>query len=202
MEMGKQRHGFKEKQACVCFRLTLEYCLRRLKRCTILTDWLTDWRTRSWTPLFYSSPLISLQSTHRSHSTNLHTHILKAHTLPSSPNIHVHTHFKSTLLSSTIQTQMRREKEGERGGKKREGEQAQIKTAQLCCPLLIFTVIPWALSLSLTDTVIHIRRSHLHGLQCTNDFQYTHTHTRLAKNLVLHSHRHTPLHILFWTQHW
>ena len=78
----------------IFLKLTLEYCLRRLKRCTILTEG----RTHSWKP--YSTPGHSyiLPKYKQPYIVNCtftstHTHTLKVHKLPSSSNIHMHSHF-------------------------------------------------------------------------------------------------------------
>lgn len=80
-----------------------------------------------------------------------------------------------------------------RGVKKREGEQKEIITAQPCCPLLIFTVIPWANLFLSQDTVTQTKYSHHMAVYTQRIFnKYTHTHTQRIWNAdEMRSYVHT-----------
>lgn len=70
---GKTQTWFLRLYKLVCFKLTLEYCLRRLNRCTISTDG----RNPQLEPLFYSSPICPSRVHTYSHGKlyiHMHTH--------------------------------------------------------------------------------------------------------------------------------
>lgn len=135
----------KRREAGLVGSLTLEYCLRRLKRCTILTDGPTA-------PVQLETDSLSLLNTetlpkytaasYREPHTLRHTHTLKAHRVASSLNSHVHTHartqthFWSSSPSFTMQTRaegMRKRERGVReGGRGGEGDSAASPTTQIC----------------------------------------------------------------------
>lgn len=185
----------------MCFKLTLEYCLRRLKRCTILTHWLTDGPTAGPPVLLLSTDIPPKYTPpHIVHSTVTHTntHTYWTHTryppLQTSMCTHISSPHCFRLLCKHKWGEKEREREKKRERemeKKGEGEQAEIKTAQLCCPLLIFTVIPWALSPPLTDTVT--QDAHATWLSIHKWFP-VHTLTQYMKYRKKRSYSHTCTH--------
>lgn len=168
-------------------QLTLEYCLRRLKRCTILTEGSPhSWNSCSSLLRSYITTKCTLFHIVRTVRSQVHMSTLKVPLLTSSSNICMHTLVWNTSFSSTMQTCV----EGGEENEKREGEQAEIKTTQLCCPQLIFTMIPSWLPRYLiqTHTLTHARCPHHRAVKAKNDFQQTCTHV---------SWTHTAHHILF-----
>lgn len=162
-------------------------------------SWLPEWRTHSWIPC--STPLCWYPTkVHTASHSTLHTHAKGTHATILSKDPCAHTFVVHTALVIYYANTS--------GVKKREGEQKEIITAQPCCPLLIFTVIPWANLFLSQDTVTQTKYSHHMAVYTQRIFnKYTHTHTHSENlerrwNEVLRSHMHTTLHILFWTQEW
>lgn len=162
-------------------QLTLEYCLRRLKRCTILTEGSPrSWNSCSSLLRSYITTKCTLFHIVRPVRSQVHMSTLKVPLLTSSSNICVHTLVWNTSFSSTMQTCV-----GGGGGEeneKREGEHAEIKTAQLCCPQLIFTMIPWVgcLAISYKRTLWRMRDAHTAELskqKMISSRQVSQTHT-------------------------
>lgn len=184
---GKTQTWFSRLYKLVCFKLTLEYCLRRLNRCTISTDG----RTHSWspcsTPLQFVLPEYTLIHIVNCTFTCTHIHTHTEGTQATILSIHPCAH----TLSSTTQTQVGREREGEgEGGEKKGGRASKDKDSSAVLPSThIHSDPPSSSSLSLTHKVTHSRCSHH---MAVNEQMISSTHSSLTV-----THTHTPLHILF-----
>lgn len=169
----------------------MEYCLRRLKRCTILTEG----RPHSWNSC--SSLLHSYMATKCTlfHIVNCAFTGAHEHTEGPLANLlfkYLYAHTFLVHIAFVHYANMCREG-GRNGGEeneKREGEHAEIKTAQLCCPQLIFTMIPiFTLAASLSHTDAHSDTCKMHTPQSCQSRKksHTHTHTTTSSSQQMHT---------------
>lgn len=141
-------------------QLTLEYCLRRLKRCTILNEGSPHtWNSCSSLLRSYITTKCTLFHIVRTLHSQVHTEGALANLL--FKYLYAHTCLEHIVFFHYANMC----RGGGRGGEeneKREGEHAEIKTAQLCCPQLIFTMIPWVgcLDISYRRTLWRMRDAH------------------------------------------
>lgn len=160
-------------------------------------SWLPEWRTHSWIPC--STPLCWYPTkVHTASHSTLHTHAKGTHATILSKDPCAHTFVVHTALVIYYANTS-----GEGGEKK--GEQKEIITAQPCCPLLIFTVIPWANLFLSQDTVTQTKYSHHMAVYTQRIFnKYTHTHTLRESGTQMKwgltfTHAHNPPHPLLNT---
>lgn len=185
--MARHRHNFDDWKG-LCFKLTLEYCLRRLKRCTILSKW----QTHSW--ILCSTPLDSypLKVHTASHSTvhiQTFTHMQKL-----SKHQCAHTFLAHTTSIYYTNTNEKTERVWwEKGGTERRDKDSSA--------VLPSTHIHSGPLSSVAFPHRHLQDAHTTWLSMHKQIQYTHYNTCTKIKTSGLTITHTRLYILTWTQH-